>query len=100
MARSFRREGFTLIELLVVIGVIAVLTAMLIPAVASVRESARKTQCRNNLRQLILSALNFETAFGHFPPGIVSTTDDYFKAEHSGFVYHPCRSTQKPVSPF
>jgi len=66
--RSRRCAGFTIIELLVVIAIIAVLVALLIPAVQQAREAARRTQCRNNLKQLALATLGFEAARGAFPP--------------------------------
>lgn len=69
LIRRAERPGFTLVELLVVIAIIAILIALLLPAVQWARESARRTACQNNLRQWGLAFLEYENAKEAFPPG-------------------------------
>lgn len=86
--RHRRHRGFTLIELLVVIAIIAVLIALLLPAVQQARESARRTQCKNSVKQLGLAMHNYHDTYNFLPIGFMNGSGPNFTdANQSGYVW-------------
>jgi prepilin-type N-terminal cleavage/methylation domain-containing protein/prepilin-type processing-associated H-X9-DG protein len=70
------RSAFTLVELLVVIAIIGILVGLLLPAVQAAREAARRMECTNNMRQVVLATLNYESAYKRLPASRISRTAD------------------------
>jgi len=87
-SRPIRCHGFTLIELLVVIAIIAVLIALLLPAVQQAREAARRSQCKNNLKQMGLALHNYHDTVSVFPPGAFYHGSNGAERYGTGFSFH------------
>jgi prepilin-type N-terminal cleavage/methylation domain-containing protein/prepilin-type processing-associated H-X9-DG protein len=86
-ASSRKKRGFTLVELLVVIATIAVLIAMLLPAVQAAREAGRRLHCRNNVKQIALGLHSFESQYQKLPPGVMARTRFSYSYANGGYEW-------------
>ncbi len=93
--RANRRKGFTLIELLVVIAIIAILIALLLPAVQQAREAARRTQCKNHLKQIGLGFHNYHDVYVNYLPSGATVYNSEWN--HSCFIAMMAQMDQAPL---
>ena len=102
-SRRSQRVGFTLVELLVVIAIIGILVAILLPAVQAARESARRMQCGNKLKQLVLAMHNYNDSYKVMPPAWITAVPPLGMAPGGGnYPYDnwPCWSWGALILPY
>jgi prepilin-type N-terminal cleavage/methylation domain-containing protein/prepilin-type processing-associated H-X9-DG protein len=93
-----QNRGFTLVELLVVIAILGILIALLLPAVQAAREAARRSSCTNNLKQVGLAILNFESARKKFPPGRVTQGRNNYAPDNPCYPYNVASNQQSNLA--
>jgi len=96
-AKHFERRGFTLVELLVVIAIIGILVSLLLPAIQSARETARRTQCMNNMRQTSLALIQYSEQKKSLPIGYASKMEDQSAYFRNGWFYDVLPFTEETV---